>query len=107
MGSLTSFVLTDCLIPGWNFGNTLEAMPNETSWGNPFSIQKLIDSAKAAGFNSIHISVSWFRTKDTAVYAVDPVWLKLIEEIFNYALNAGFLIYPKRTLGLWPADTNL
>ncbi len=23
--------------PGWNMGNTLEAIPNETAWGNPIA----------------------------------------------------------------------
>ena len=43
---------------GWNLGNTLEAICSETIWGNPATNQALINSVKAAGFNTIRIPVS-------------------------------------------------
>ncbi|WP_461248003.1 cellulase family glycosylhydrolase, partial [Treponema sp. R6D11] len=49
---------------GWNLGNTLDANPNETSWGNPLTKKSNIDAIKAAGFNAIRIPVSWSRHVD-------------------------------------------
>ena len=58
MSELTSAEFTKNMIPGWNIGNSLEAISNhirgnETVWGNPKITQKLIDSIKTAGFKSI------------------------------------------------------
>ena len=43
---------------GWNLGNTFEAIPEETSWGNPRTSQKLIDFVKSLGFNAIRIPIA-------------------------------------------------
>lgn len=41
--------------PGWNLGNTLDAVPNEGSWNNaPVQAQTFRD-IKAAGFKSVRI----------------------------------------------------
>lgn len=45
---------------GWNLGNTLEAIGGETAWGAGHTYQRLIDSVKAAGFNTVRLPVSWF-----------------------------------------------
>ena len=45
--------------PGWNLGNTLDAIPDETSWGNPPVTKALFDTIKAQGFNSVRIPVTW------------------------------------------------
>ena len=42
MRDLTSLELAKEMSPGWNLGNTLEAFPDETSWGNPRVTQKLM-----------------------------------------------------------------
>ena len=44
---------------GWNLGNTLEAICGETAWGNPNTTQALINSVKAAGFNTVRIPCAW------------------------------------------------
>lgn len=41
--------------PGWNLGNTLEAVPTEGSWNNPPVDFSTFDDIKAAGFKSIRI----------------------------------------------------
>src|SRR5579885_1180946 len=45
--------------PGWNLGNTLDAIPDETSWGNPLVTQAFIQQVAAQGFKSIRIPVTW------------------------------------------------
>lgn len=41
----------EAMQPGWNLGNTLDAGPNETAWGNPLVTQEFIQfSAIIADF---------------------------------------------------------
>jgi len=88
MDTLSSAALATKMVPGWNLGNTLEAMPNETSWGNPLTTQKLIDSVKAAGFRSVRIPVAWSKfIGDTSQHIIDTTWLKRVEQVVNYVLN--------------------
>ena len=42
---------------GWNMGNTLEAICGETVWGGAYTAQRLIDSVKAAGFNTVRLQI--------------------------------------------------
>ena len=92
MGTLTSVELTQKMMPGWNLSNSLEALPNETSWGNPLTTQRLMDSIKAAGFKSIRLPVAWYRTTDTSIYIISATWLNRVEEVVNYALNTGMYV---------------
>ena len=57
MRNLTSVQLSKEMVPGWNAGNSLEAIGGETAWGNPLITQTLIDSIKAAGFKSVRMIV--------------------------------------------------
>jgi endoglucanase len=43
------------LSPGWNTGNTLDAMPGETSWGQPMLTNQTFTNAKNRGFKGIRI----------------------------------------------------
>jgi aryl-phospho-beta-D-glucosidase BglC (GH1 family) len=41
--------------PGWNAGNTLDAVPDEGSWNNPKLQASTFDYAKKAGFKAIRL----------------------------------------------------
>jgi endoglucanase len=41
--------------PGWNLGNTLDAVPNEGSWNNPPVKPDTFDQVKKAGFKSVRL----------------------------------------------------
>src|ERR1700712_2686876 len=43
------------LNPGWNLGNTLDAIPNEGSWNNPPAQASTLAQVKARGFKSIRV----------------------------------------------------
>jgi endoglucanase len=43
------------LNPGWNAGNSLDAMPTETSWGEPLITNQTFTNAKNRGFKGIRI----------------------------------------------------
>ena len=79
---------------GWNLGNSLESMGpgDETAWGNPVVTQELINSVKAAGFDTIRIPVAWSVPTEFGAYHIDPEWLNRVQEVVNYALNADMYV---------------
>jgi endoglucanase len=76
---------------GWNLGNTLDAKPNETSWGNPMTKKSNIDTIKAAGFNAVRIPVSWSHHVDSN-YNVDAAFMKRVKEIVGYAMDNNMYV---------------
>ncbi|RPI03847.1 MAG: T9SS C-terminal target domain-containing protein [Ignavibacteriae bacterium] len=90
MGSLPSVEFTKLMIPGWNTGNSLEATPTETSWGNPAISQQLIDSIKTAGFKSVRIPIAWSsHFSNAAAFTIDPAFLIRVENVVDYVIQAG------------------
>lgn len=89
---LTSIALTKQMGAGWNLGNTLEAVGGETAWGNPKATQALMDSVKAAGFDSIRIPVAWSKFSDADNFVIQEAWMQRVEEVVNYALNADLYV---------------
>jgi endoglucanase len=92
MSSLNSYEFSKKFGRGWNLGNSLEAIGGETAWGNPKTTQRLIDSIKASGFNSIRIPVAWSTFSDADNYIIDTNWLARVEEVVNYALNDSMYV---------------
>jgi len=92
VATLTSVALTKKMGAGWNLGNTLEAVGSETAWGNPKATQALIDSVKAAGFDSIRIPVAWSKFSDADNFVIQEAWMQRVEEVVNYALNADLYV---------------
>lgn len=87
MSDLTSVELAKEMVPGWNVGNSLEAIGGETAWGNPLITQRLIDSVKAAGFKAIRIPVAWSNFSDTSAYTIKTEWLNRVKEVVDYVVN--------------------
>lgn len=83
---------------GWNIGNTMEALyeyngeivANETAWGNAAITQRLIDSVKAVGFNTIRIPIAWdvHSTNGT----IDAAWIARVKEVVDYCYNQDLYI---------------
>jgi endoglucanase len=88
MRDLTSLQLSEQMAPGWNVGNSLEAIGGETNWGNPMVTQALMNAVKAAGFKSVRIPVSWAQYAD-ANDTISPAWMARVTEVVNYARSAG------------------
>ncbi|PYC79730.1 cellulase [Streptomyces tateyamensis] len=79
--------------PGWNLGNTLDAIPDETSWGNPLTTKALFDHIRSQGFRSVRIPVTWFpHQSDTAPYTIDPVWMKRVRQVVDWAMADGLYV---------------
>ncbi|KAF3941543.1 hypothetical protein ABW19_dt0204338 [Dactylella cylindrospora] len=81
----------DALHPGWNIGNTLDAIPNEGSWNNPPITGTVIDAIKANGYKSIRIPVTWTHhfSTESPTWTVDPAWMNRVEEVVDMVLSKG------------------
>lgn len=85
----------EAMQPGWNLGNTLDATPNETAWGNPLTTQALIHQIKAQGFKSIRIPVTWDtgnRLGPAPSYTIDPAWLDRVQQVVDWSLAEGLYV---------------
>ena len=91
MRNLTSVQLSALMSPGWNFGNSLEAIGGETAWGNPVANQTLFNSVKAAGFKTVRIPVSWTQYADSN-FNISASWMNHVKDVVNMARNAGLYV---------------
>ncbi|MGP3972360.1 cellulase family glycosylhydrolase [Streptomyces sp. 6N223] len=79
--------------PGWNVGNTLDAIPDETSWGNPRITPELLAAIHDQGFKSIRLPVTWNDHQGGAPdYTIDPAYLDRVEQVVNMALDEGLYV---------------
>ena len=84
--------ITEAMGVGYNLGNSLEAnsggTPNETAWGNPVLTKEFVLAAKAAGFQSIRIPVSYLsKIDDNNGYKIDSAWLDHVQEVVDYCVQ--------------------
>ncbi len=78
---------------GINIGNSLDAYPTETSWGNPLIQKSYFDDYVAAGFTCIRIPVTWKdHISKTAPYTIDQTWLKRVDSVVSWGLSKGLYI---------------
>ena len=74
----------------WNLGNTLEAICGETAWGGAVTSQRLIDSVKAAGFNTIRLPCAWDCHTSNGV--IDPAWIARVKQVVDYCINDNLYV---------------
>jgi endoglucanase len=104
MRDLTSIQLSQQMSPAWNLGNTVNATPTETSWGNPMVNQQLLNAVKAAGFKTVRIAAGWSQYSD-ADGNVSPAWMARVTEIVGYARNAGLYVVLNNHETEWTSPT--
>ncbi|MEV6181023.1 cellulase family glycosylhydrolase [Streptomyces sp. NPDC052015] len=79
--------------PSWNLGNTLDAIPDETNWGNPKVTRDLFTTIRREGFRSVRIPVTWTDHQSaTAPYTVDAAFMSRVEEVVDWALDEGLYV---------------
>lgn len=79
--------------PGWNLGNTLDAIPDETSWGNPRTTRTLLRHVRSQGYKSIRIPVTWSNHHGPApAHTLDAAWLDRVREIVDWSLAEGLYV---------------
>ncbi len=77
--------------PGWNLGNSLDSIPDETSWGNPKTEPYMFEDIKKAGFKGVRIPITWIdhMTPDNKV---EKEWMNRVEEVVGYALERDLYV---------------
>ncbi|UWE10593.1 cellulase family glycosylhydrolase [Actinacidiphila bryophytorum] len=79
--------------PSWNLGNTLDAIPNETGWGNPLTTKAMFDAVKASGYRSVRIPVTWSNAQaTTAPYTIDPAYMARVKQVVDWAIEDGLYV---------------
>ncbi|MCZ8522325.1 MULTISPECIES: cellulase family glycosylhydrolase [Paenibacillus] len=81
------------MAPGWNLGNTLDAIPTEGSWNNAPVTEADLDMVRSAGFNSIRIPVTWTDHMGAGPdYTIDAAWMARVEQVVDWSLARGFYV---------------
>ncbi|CAO2657328.1 Nn.00g034540.m01.CDS01 [Neocucurbitaria sp. VM-36] len=77
--------------PGWNVGNTLDAVETEGSWNNPPVVASTFDDVKKAGFNGIRLPVTWAYhfTSQSPEWKVDETWLQRVSDVVDMITDRG------------------
>ncbi|MCX5206297.1 cellulase family glycosylhydrolase [Streptomyces sp. NBC_00237] len=79
--------------PSWNLGNTLDAIPDETSWGNPKATRELFKAVRAEGFRSVRIPVTWSAHQSaTAPFAVEAAYLNRVKQVVDWAVAENLYV---------------
>ena len=106
---LTALELVHLMGNGTNLGNTMEACDTnigsiysydpsyyETCWSQPITTQEMIQGMKDAGFDTLRIPVAWMTNATNLAtegdYTIAPEYLDRVEEIVNWALDAGMFV---------------
>lgn len=103
---MTALELSKKMGNGINLGNTLEAYRGwngnakgnaksyERMWGQPLTTASMMVAYKKAGFDSIRIPVAWTNMMpyEKQDYTINKKWLDRVEEVVNYALDAGLYV---------------
>lgn len=90
-GAMQKYV--NAMQPGWNLGNTFDAIPAETSWGNPPTTKALIDHIAADGFKSIRIPITWNqRTGPAPDYKIQKDFMNRIQQVIDWSLSDGLYV---------------
>ena len=89
----TAMAAVAAMQPSWNLGNTLDAIPDETSWGNPPVTKALFDTIRAQGFHSVRIPVTWSGHQSaTSPYSIDPTFMSRVKQVVDWALSDGLYV---------------
>ncbi|WP_291125855.1 cellulase family glycosylhydrolase [Flavobacterium sp. UBA6031] len=73
---------------GWNLGNTLEA-----TWATPGNAsQRLIDSVKAAGFNSVRLPCAWYHNSNKTTNIINASYLAQVKKNVDYCIKDSMYV---------------
>ncbi|KAJ4358882.1 hypothetical protein N0V95_002662 [Ascochyta clinopodiicola] len=80
--------------PGWNLGNTLDAVETEGSWNNPPVVASTFDDVKNAGFKGVRLPVTYaYHYKTQAPdWTLDPVWLQRVSDVIDMITSRGLYV---------------
>ena len=87
MRGLTAFQIASDMGAGWNLGNSLESVDNETNWGNPTTTKAMIDAIADKGFTTLRVPVRWDdHYSNASSYTIQDNYMDRVETVVNYGL---------------------
>lgn len=89
--SIATKDITRLMTPGINLGNTLEAIPEATSWGNPVPNEAYFQAVRRAGFKSIRIPIAWTQYSDSE-NNIRASWMNHVRDVVNLARKADLIV---------------
>ncbi|KAK0652386.1 glycoside hydrolase superfamily [Cercophora newfieldiana] len=80
--------------PGWNAGNTLDAVPNEGSWNNAPLQNSTLTHVKAAGYKSVRIPVTYADhfVSGSPEWKINSTWLQRVSDVVDMATSQGLYV---------------
>ena len=103
--SISAIALAKKMECGWNLGNTLDARDNwtktfplnqglgsETVWGEVTTTEKIIRTGMDNGYKTIRIPVTWCNHIIDNNYTIDPVWMRRVKQVVDWAIDAGYYV---------------
>ncbi|MEU9918813.1 cellulase family glycosylhydrolase [Streptomyces sp. NPDC051001] len=94
--------------PGWNMGNTYDAIPDETSWGNPPVTRELLRKVRSQGVKSIRLPVTWGIHQGAAPgYTIDAAWMAKVRQVVDWAQAEGLYVLLNMHHDSWMWVNNL
>ncbi|KAF2116897.1 glycoside hydrolase superfamily [Lophiotrema nucula] len=101
---ITADAFTKALHPGWNPGNTLDAVPDETSWGNPQLVNSTFTNARKVGFKGIRLPVTWNdHMLKQSPWTVDAAWIQRVSDIVEMVTSNGLYVMVNAHHDSWEA----
>lgn len=93
-GDLDPFAQARALGRGVNFGNLLDAAPEEGAWTGGRLLQESdYDLARAAGFDSVRLPVRFSaHAAAAAPYTIDPDFLARVDQVVGWGLARGLRV---------------
>jgi endoglucanase len=93
-GALDPHAQARALGKGVNFGNELEADPEEGAWSGGLKIEEShLDLARAAGFDSVRLPVGFAaHALDGAPYTIDAAFMRRVDQVVGWGLAKGLRV---------------
>ena len=81
------------MVRGINIGNSLDAYPTETSWGNPLIQKFYFPDLKKAGFDAVRIPITWDQhTSLMPPYTINSTFMARVDTVVTWALESGLFV---------------
>jgi len=93
-GTLDPYQQAQALGRGVNFGNLLEADPQEGAWSNGLLIEEShFELARAAGFDSVRLPVGFaLHAAHAPPYAIDAAFMDRVDQVVGWGLAHGLRV---------------
>lgn len=92
-GQLTAQAAAAGMSRGINIGNSLDAHPTETAWGNPPVQEYYFSELKRAGFDAVRIPITWDdHVSEMPPYTIESTFMNRVDTVVKWGLENGLFV---------------